>query len=314
MAIGIFPTVDFAFKLLFGSPEHTRVTIHFLNALLGQQIRILSLTIQNPFLGKDYEDDKLSVLDIRAMDAHGRVFLIEMQTTLPAGMAQRLTYYTASVYAEQLNEGDPYISLRPAVSICVLTKPMFPDVSDLHLQFELRTSSGLLLTDNLQIHLLQLSNLDIDVHNVRQATLLQQWAFFLLNAHRLTPEEVRDIFPDTEFSEAAGVLEMISKSPEQKMVYESRLKFQRDEAARLDLAREEALREGRVEGRVEGFREGEAKGVARGELLGQIKLLKQLLNVAEPDANDLLDYDQAQLSEVVEDLQRRLRIRGDSQP
>ena len=61
MAIGISPTVDFAFKLMLGSPEHSSVTIHFLNAILGGQPKITEVEILNPFLGKDAEDDKLSV-------------------------------------------------------------------------------------------------------------------------------------------------------------------------------------------------------------------------------------------------------------
>ena len=34
MPLGIDPKVDFAFKMVFGNPKHTRVTIHFLNAVL----------------------------------------------------------------------------------------------------------------------------------------------------------------------------------------------------------------------------------------------------------------------------------------
>ena len=60
-----------AFKLMLGSPEHTRVTIHFLNAILGSRVRITEVTIQNPFLGKNDEEDKLSVLDIRATGDSG---------------------------------------------------------------------------------------------------------------------------------------------------------------------------------------------------------------------------------------------------
>lgn len=37
MAIGISPTVDFAFKLMLGNPDHTGVTVHFLNAVLEDQ-------------------------------------------------------------------------------------------------------------------------------------------------------------------------------------------------------------------------------------------------------------------------------------
>jgi len=35
MPLGIDPKVDFAFKLVFGSPDHTRIAIHFLNAVLN---------------------------------------------------------------------------------------------------------------------------------------------------------------------------------------------------------------------------------------------------------------------------------------
>ena len=114
------PTVDFAFKLMLGSPEHSGVTIHFLNATLTDQPKISHVEILNPFLGKDSDDDKLSILDILATDEQGRLLNIEMQTSLPAGMSQRLAYYAPSVYVGQLHEGNQYTELRPAISICDL--------------------------------------------------------------------------------------------------------------------------------------------------------------------------------------------------
>ena len=118
MMIGVSMTVDFAFKLVFGSPAHTRITVHFLNAILDLPSPITSVTIQNPFLGKDDEDDRLLVLDILAVDQNGRTFNIEMQTTLPARMSQRLAYHGSRLYSGQLNEGNPYTTLRPAVVVC----------------------------------------------------------------------------------------------------------------------------------------------------------------------------------------------------
>ncbi len=44
---------------------------------------------------------------------------IEMQTSLPAGMTQRLTYYVAALYAGQLSKGQKYSRLRPPISNCV---------------------------------------------------------------------------------------------------------------------------------------------------------------------------------------------------
>ena len=314
MAIGIRLTVDFVFKLVFGSPDHSRITIHFLNAILAGGPKIVHVTIRNPFLGKDFEDDKLSVLDILAEDEHGRLLNIEIQTTLPAGMNQRLAYYASALLVDQLTEGTDYSSLRSAISICVLTQPMFPKVPDLHLEFQLRTSTGLLLTDNLQVHLLELSKLSVTAENVSEASPIEQWAYFMLNADKLTLEDVKQTFSDREFTEAAGVLEMISQNPEQQMRYDARLKFQRDEAARLELVREEALREGEEKGIEKGIEkgrvEGESKGRREGELLGQIKLLQQLLGVPESTREELLSNDEARLKELSEELQRQLRTRG----
>ena len=82
MALGIRPTVDFAFKLMLGSPEHTAITVHFLNAVLDGSPRITRATILNPILGKEKDEDKLSILDVRAEDEFGRQFNIEMQVTV----------------------------------------------------------------------------------------------------------------------------------------------------------------------------------------------------------------------------------------
>ena len=90
--IGISPTVDFAFKVLLGSPEHVQATLHFLNAILGDEHRITSVEFLNPFLGKKRDDDKLSILDILATDDLGRKLNIEIQTSLPLGIRQRLAY------------------------------------------------------------------------------------------------------------------------------------------------------------------------------------------------------------------------------
>jgi len=107
-------------------------------------------------------------------------------------------------------------SVRPSISLSNLLfgSPEHSRVTIHFLEFQLRTDSGLLLTDDLQVHLLQLPNLSVTAENVSEASAIEQWAYFMLNADKLTLEEIERIFPAPEFTEAAGVLEMISKSPE----------------------------------------------------------------------------------------------------
>lgn len=155
MAIGIDSLVDFACKKLLGSPEHPAITLHFLKAVLGGNPTITDVEILNPILEKEFEEDKYAILDVCASDAFGHRFDIEIQRSRPAALRERLTYYVATQLVEQLGGGDRYTELRPSIGICILDLLLYPQISDIHLDFRLRNSThGLTFTDHLQIHLL----------------------------------------------------------------------------------------------------------------------------------------------------------------
>ena len=86
---------------------------------------------------------------------------------------------------------------------------------------------------------------------------------------------------------------MITQTPEQQRLYDARLKFQLDEAARL----ERAETEGRTEGRIEARREG---------VLDKIATLQDLLSIVEPTPAELLNRTDSQLSELVEQLKLQI--------
>lgn len=294
MAIGINPTVDFACKMLLGSPEHPAITLHFLNAVLGGNPRITDVQILNPIIGKDYDADKVSILDVLATDNLGRMFDIEVQTTLPAGLPERLTYYAATQLIEQLDEGDSYRRLRPSIGICIMDAILFHELPDLHLDFRLRTQAGVGLTDCLQVHLLELPKYAPPSHNAVITEPLAKWAYFFRRASESTPEELYQRLADPVFAEATGVLEMIAKSPEERRYYEARLKMQRDEQARLEAARDQGI----------------AEGEARGQAIGRVRLLQQLAGVPESPAEALRQHTLEELTAMEADLQRRLRERS----
>ena len=293
------------------------MTIHFLNAILGDGPRITQVEFKNPFLGKEFDEDKLSILDILAIDEHGRRLNIEMQTSLPAGLKQRLAYYDALLYVDQMREAEPYYGLKPAIVICVLSVPLFPLHTLLHADFRLRDRTGMVLTDDLQIHTLELTKLDVTADNLASATPAEIWAFFLRHAPQMTVDEVRNLFPEPEFAEAAGVLEMISQTPGQFHEYAARLKLRLDDAARIEYAlqegerkgHQEGFQEGRQEGRQEGLQEGRQEGKERGELLGRIATLLEFLSLSSPAPQDLSGYDIAQLTAVCEQLKQQFRDR-----
>jgi predicted transposase YdaD len=180
---------------------------------------------------------------------------------------------------------------------------MFIAPPALHLDFRLReVSTYLALTDDLQIHLLQLNHLQVTAENVYDATPAERWAYFLQNVDKLTPAEIRRLFPDQEFSEAAGVLEMISKTPEQLLAYNARLKFQRDEAARMEQAA--------LDGEARGEARGREIGVEIGVEIGRISLLQELLGQRIWSAEEFAACDATQLNAMADQLQQQLRARN----
>ena len=143
-----------------------------------------------------------------------------------------------------------------------------------------------------------------ELKTCRLALPAERWAYFLLNAENLTVAEIRELFPEPEFAEAAGVLEMIKDNPDQMSDYISRLKHKLDEGWRIESTRAEALKEGREEG----LKEGELKG----ELIGQIVILQELLGLTDPGRDDLSTYDAIQLKDLCSQRRQQLRSRQSS--
>jgi predicted transposase/invertase (TIGR01784 family) len=203
-----------------------------------------------------------------------------------------------------MRQGDQYHELRPAIVICVLEKPLLTACNNLHTDFRLRDEFGQVFSDDLQIHVLELTKLTATRENLSEATPVERWAYFLLNAENLTVAEIRKLFPEPEFAEAAGVLEMIKDNPDQMSDYISRLKYKLDEGWRIESTRAEALKEGELK--------GEKQGVLRGELIGQIVILQELLELTVPGCEDLSNYDVSQLKDLCAQLRHELRSRQTS--
>ena len=51
---------------------------------------IVDVTIENPYNLQDFLDDKLSILDIKAIDENRAVYSVEMQLAIHDGLVQRI--------------------------------------------------------------------------------------------------------------------------------------------------------------------------------------------------------------------------------
>jgi predicted transposase/invertase (TIGR01784 family) len=224
-----------------------------------------------------------------------------VQRTKPASLAQRLAYYSATQLVDQIGEGDSYRKLRPSIGICILNSVHFSELAEYHSEFRLRTRSGLELTNCLEIHLLELPKYSPVDDNEAIADPRDQWMYFFRRAEGSTVEELLERLPDPVFKRAVGVLEMISRTPDQRRHYDARLKWELDENTRIQTAFEE--------GEIKGREEGREKGREEGELFGKIRMLQNLLSLPQSTDQELHPRSRTELETLATELQAQLRKR-----
>jgi predicted transposase/invertase (TIGR01784 family) len=141
MIPGIDPKIDYAFKKVFGSEANADLLRDLLESVLG--FPVSAVEIINPFNEKDTPDDKLSIVDVKARDATGKLFDVEMQLYANLSLVPRLIYYWAKLYSGQLGEGQDYGELRPTYLIFFLDgklSRLAPDVYHHHFELVDRNS------------------------------------------------------------------------------------------------------------------------------------------------------------------------------
>lgn len=125
MKHAIDPKVDCVFKALLGAERNRRLLIHFLNAMLDGELAapIIEVEILNPYNEREFLDDKLSIVDVKARDQARRLYQIEIQLLNIPDLPARILYGWADLYSAQLQDGEGYDQLHPTYAIWLLGEP-----------------------------------------------------------------------------------------------------------------------------------------------------------------------------------------------
>jgi predicted transposase/invertase (TIGR01784 family) len=262
MPLGIDPKVDYAFKKLFGSLENKPLLIDLLQAILNETVE--GVEILNPFNAKETEEDKLSILDIKAQLKDQRLVNIEMQMVVSGIYPNRALYYWSRIHSQQLQEGEDYNQLKPTISIHILGDFLFRDLPEYHLQFALREAKHreLLLTNHLQMHIIELPKFTLSAEQLDNE--FQKWCYFLIHGEELEPKALPKNLKNPSIEKAVEVLEIMTHNDLERERYEARLKAQRDESS----LKTSSFQEGKIEGERIGIQKGEQIGIQKGEQIG----------------------------------------------
>lgn len=182
-------TNDYVFKKIFSKPENNLELKELLEAILN--IKIEKVEVKNPEISKNYEDEKLGILDIRAHINNEIIVDIEMQVANIYTIINRNITYSSRIIAEQLQIGDSYTVLKKFISINILGENLLKRNSYhsiAHLKFERTEPEKHVnlgyereqeeLTDRIEVHYIELKK--FLKRNPGISSKLEQWLWLLI--------------------------------------------------------------------------------------------------------------------------------------
>ncbi len=252
----INPRIDIAFKKIFGTEGNKDLLISLINSIVGEDDHVVDVTLLNPYNQKNFKNDKLSILDIKAEGDHGKKFNIEIQITDEADYDKRALYYWAKLYAEQLKEKDDYGTLEKVIGIHILNFTSILDSEKYHNAFHVtEKETGIHYFKELELHTIELKKFndslgkEFEDIGSKIQNALDLWSAFLLRRDLISKAKLPSSLDDAPVKKAINVLNVMDFTDEEREIYEGKLKWLRIEANTLKKYEEKGREEGREEGK-----------------------------------------------------------------
>lgn len=241
------PKIDVVFRALFTSPKRGKeCLLSFINSSLIRET-ISDIEILDGTLLPEMPRNKFAVLDIKAKDAKGKKYNIEMQISAVPSMVPRVLYYWAKLYTQDLQKGEDYQELTPTISIIILNWNLLASKTKYHHVYELQErDTHDQLTDHLEIHFLELEKLRTQQSS---GDLLSAWLLFFKDPNG--PWKDKIMAKNQAIKTAYNELEAISHDPKIRTLYEWQEKAEHDIASR----ERASIEKGRAEGRMAAIHE-----------------------------------------------------------
>ena len=248
------PKADVVFKKIFG--EHPKLLISFLNALLPlpSDSPIVSLTYLQNEQVPVIPEFKRTIADVKCTDAHGRIFIVEMQMNWTDHFKQRLLFGTSQAFVKQLGKGAEYKFLQPVYGLGLVAEIYEKTSYEWYHHYQLVKKGESVHSDvieHLQLIFIELPKFPVQSSQEKKLRLL--WLRFLREIDEKTTLVSKDLLAVPEIAQALELAEESAYTPGELNLYESYW----DQVSREKTLIMDKFAEGRAEGKAEGKAEGE---------------------------------------------------------
>ena len=250
------PTIDFAFKRIFGTERFKDATIGLLNSII-KDVNIVDVSFLNTEIIPENKDDKKCVIDILATDDKDNNFIVEMQNAKQVTFLERMVYYTSKVIAQLEGEvGSEEYNLHSTYAIAFLNfaSEAVTGINgryDLH-YYTVDEASGHRLPASPEYHFFDLSAFKKISKGITNET--DYWLSLLTGSKEMDrmPDWARGDKAYEAYFEAST---RANFTPEETIQYEKDMMTERDRINSINYAKWEGVQEGKAEGKQQAQRE-----------------------------------------------------------
>ena len=153
-------------RYFFTDKGGEKVLLDFINAVMisADMKTFKAVEILNPFNLKRNYKDKETIVDVKCITKNGTVVIIEVQLSGNSKFPERILYYWSANYSKLLKKGEEYEDLTPVISINLLNFNLNKNDKNVHSCYMIYdTKNKNLLTDHLQIHIIELKKFKFGV-------------------------------------------------------------------------------------------------------------------------------------------------------
>ena len=246
------PLNDCFVRYFFTDKGGEKVLLDFINAVMisADMKTFKAVEILNPFNLKNNYKDKETIVDVKCITKNGTVVIIEVQLSGNSRFPERILYYWAMNYSKLLKKGEQYDELTPVISINLLNFNLNKKSNNVHSCYMIYdTKNARLLTDHLQIHMIELKKFKFKDNNLPKD--LNCWlGFFTTNNMEAYMSEIVKEKPIME--EAHKRYNNFIRSRLMMSEYEKKEIYQYDKKIALADERRIGMRQGIKKGKLEG--------------------------------------------------------------
>jgi len=234
------PMNDVLFKFIFANEDRKQVTIDFLNAVLNRQEQktIKDIQFKNSEIVPLFEDDKLTRFDIFCVTEDGTQIDVEVQVVNKKNMERRTLFYWSQMYLMNLNKGEKYQDLKPAITINILRYNIFPEDSFHSMYSIYNMETHRRLNEDMELHFLEVPK--FKKKPISEMTRMEKWLAYFSN--KLNQQEMEELaMNESAIQTAMNAAAVFMQNKEERLKYLNRemaiIDYESDKAAWIDEGR-----------------------------------------------------------------------------